>query len=58
MHAVLPGELELPMIAESNESFYFENYNTVFRFMKNKKGISDKVITHEHGKDIEANKVK
>ena len=58
LHAILPGGLELPMLAENSESFYFVNYNSAFRFLKNKNGTYHKVIVHEHGKDVELKKVR
>jgi CubicO group peptidase (beta-lactamase class C family) len=57
LHMILPNGTELPLFAESEDSFYLENFNTHLRFEKNAKGIFDKVILHEHGKDLELKKV-
>jgi hypothetical protein len=53
----MPG-VELPLVAESDDSFYFENFNTQFRFIKGSNGAVEKMVLHEHGNDYEAKKVK
>jgi CubicO group peptidase (beta-lactamase class C family) len=45
------GQAELLLLAESENTFYFENFNTQFRFMKSKGEKFDALIIHEHGKD-------
>lgn len=57
LHMILPNGSELPLFAESENSFYLDNFNTQLRFEKNAKGIFDRVILHEHGKDIDLKKV-
>lgn len=57
LYEVLPNGSELPLLAENEDSFYLENFNTYLRFIKNSKGIFEKVIIHEHGKDIELKKL-
>jgi len=44
---------ELALLAESEDHFYSQNFNTTFWFKKNTQGNVDKVIIHEHGKDLE-----
>jgi CubicO group peptidase (beta-lactamase class C family) len=53
----MPGG-ELPLVAESDDSFYFENFNMHFRFIKGSNGAVEKMVFHEHGKDYEAKKIK
>ena len=57
LHMILPNGTELPLFAESGDSFYLENFNTHLRFEKNARGIFDKVTLHEHGKDTDFKKV-
>src|SRR5262249_31480027 len=45
----LPGGLT--MIAESENSFYFRDFNTQFLFNKNADGTTSGVTIHEHGRD-------
>jgi hypothetical protein len=58
LYEVLPGGLELLLLAESEDSFYLENFNTYIRFVKGSKGVYEKVVIHEHGKDYEAKRIK
>ncbi|NEU09592.1 beta-lactamase family protein [Flavihumibacter sp. R14] len=57
LYEILPNGMELPLFAESENSFYLQNFNTSLQFIKNSSGTIEKVIIHEHGKDIEAIKV-
>jgi hypothetical protein len=58
LYEILPGGAELPLFAESTDGFYLQNFNTSLLFKRNEKGIIDRVIIHEHGKDLELKKVK
>jgi CubicO group peptidase (beta-lactamase class C family) len=58
LYEVLPGGQELLLLAESEDSFYLENFNTHIRFEKDSKGVYEKVVIHEHGKDYELKKTK
>jgi CubicO group peptidase (beta-lactamase class C family) len=53
----MPGG-ELPLVAESDDSFYFENFNSHFRFIKGSNGAVEKMVFHENGSDYEAKKIK
>lgn len=55
---VLPGGGELLLLAESEDSFYLENFNTHIRFVKGSKGGYEQVVIHEHGKDYELKRIK
>lgn len=57
LHLTLPGGGRLSLLAESEDSFYFENFNTHFRFVKDGKGRVERVVIHEHGQDAEWEKV-
>lgn len=50
LYEILPGGAELPLLAESNDTFYLENFNTAIRFTKID-GVETATI-HEHGKDF------
>lgn len=54
---ILSNGTEFPLIAENNNSFYLENFNTYLQFQKNDKNVFDKAILHEHGKDLELKKI-
>lgn len=58
LYEVLPGGQELALLAESEDSFYLENFNTHIRFVKGSKGVYEQVVIHEHGKDYELKKIK
>ena len=58
LYEVLPGGQELLLLAESEDAFYLENFNTQIRFIKDSKGAYEQVIVHEHGKDYELKKTK
>jgi CubicO group peptidase (beta-lactamase class C family) len=47
------GTSQLGLVAESEDSFYFENFNTQFNFKKSRNGSFHSLIIHEHGKDSE-----
>ncbi|HEY1166775.1 MAG TPA: serine hydrolase domain-containing protein [Chitinophaga sp.] len=49
LYEVLPNGTELPLIAEDDDTFYLENFNTSIRFT-NTDGVETATI-HEHGKD-------
>jgi CubicO group peptidase (beta-lactamase class C family) len=57
LYEVLSNGMELPLFAESEDSFYLQNFNTSLYFKKNSSGSIEKVIIHEHGKDIELKKI-
>ena len=57
LYEVLSNGMELPLFAESEDSFYLQNFNTSLQFKKNINGTIEKVIIHEHGKDIELKKI-
>ena len=52
------GYLQLPLLAETGDQFFFEDYNTVFRFVMDESGKPTKLIIHEHGGDTEWKKTK
>lgn len=55
LYEILPGGTELPLLAENNNTFYLENFNTSIRFTK-VNGV-EAVTIHEHGKDYQLKKV-
>ncbi len=52
----LTSEHELPMLAENENSYFFSNFHTHFRFLKGNSGNVEKVVIHEH--DFELPKLK
>jgi hypothetical protein len=50
LYEVLPNGTELLLLAESNDTFYLENFNTSIRFATID-GVETATI-HEHGKDF------
>jgi CubicO group peptidase (beta-lactamase class C family) len=58
LYEILPNGTELPLLAESQDSFYLQNFNTSLQFKRNKKGTIDRVVAHEHGKDFELKRMK
>lgn len=57
LYEILPNGTELPLLAESEDSFYLHNFNTGLRFVKNTQGAVEAVIIHENGKDLELKKI-
>jgi CubicO group peptidase (beta-lactamase class C family) len=53
LYTKLPSGLQLPLLAEGDDSFYLENYNTQLHFIKDEKAKVIKVVIHEHGQDHE-----
>jgi len=48
---VIPGGLELNLYAESEDTFYPDNFNVTVHFIKDENGIFTNALIHEHGKD-------
>lgn len=57
LYEILPNGAELPLLAESKDTFYLPNFNTWLQFKKDKPGTIEAVIIHEHGKDLELRKI-
>jgi CubicO group peptidase (beta-lactamase class C family) len=57
LHAVL-GNNQYPLLAESDDVFYLENYNTQLTFEKDASGQPIKIIIRENGKNTEVAKAK
>jgi len=53
---ILSNGTELPLLAESEDNFFLHNFNTSLQFKRDKKGMIDRVVVHEHGKDYELKK--
>lgn len=53
LYEILSNGTELPLLAENEDNFYLQNFNTTLQFKRNMKGIIDRVVVHEHGKDFE-----
>jgi len=58
LYEILSNGMEFPLLAESEDSFYLQNFNTTVQFKRNNEGIIDHVVIHEHGKDYELKKLK
>ncbi len=58
LHIVFGGNHQYPLLAESDEVFYLEHFNTQITFVKDACGQPIKIIIHEHGKDYEVAKGK
>jgi CubicO group peptidase (beta-lactamase class C family) len=55
---VVGGSIQYPMLAESEDVFYLENFNTQITFVKDAGGQPIKIIIHEHGNSFEVAKGK
>lgn len=55
LHEVLPDGTELPLLAESQDTFYPENFNTTVRF--GKENGAETATIHEHGQDLLLKKI-
>ena len=53
---ILSNGTELPLLAESEDNFFLQNFNTSIQFKRDKKGMIDRVVAHEHGKDYDLKK--
>jgi CubicO group peptidase (beta-lactamase class C family) len=53
----LSNGYELPLLAEDENNYFYLNFNTQFRFLKDDSGKVAKVIIHEHGQDFELGKI-
>jgi CubicO group peptidase (beta-lactamase class C family) len=49
LYMILANGIELPLLAESENRFYLQNFNTTLRFDKNEKQVFHSVTLHEHG---------
>jgi CubicO group peptidase (beta-lactamase class C family) len=58
LYEILPDGTQFALLAENENSFYLENFNSQVRFVTNKKTGAQSVIIHEHGKDITLKKTK
>lgn len=58
LYLVLSNGTELPLLSENEDSFFSQNFNSTSSFKKNSQGKVEKVVIHEHGKDLELVKVK
>ena len=58
LYEILSNGTELPLLAESGEFFYLQNFNCTVHFKKNEQQQVEKVIIHEHGKDHELKKLR
>jgi CubicO group peptidase (beta-lactamase class C family) len=57
LYEILSNGTELPLLAESEDNFYLQNFNTTLHFKRNKKGVIDRVVAHEHGKNFELKRI-
>jgi hypothetical protein len=53
LHFVMGGSDPYPLLAESEEVFYLDNFNTQLTFVKDASGQPIKIIVHENGRDVE-----
>jgi CubicO group peptidase (beta-lactamase class C family) len=53
----LSNGYELPLLAEDENNYFYLNFNTQFRFLKDSSGKVAKVIIHEHGQDFTLPKI-
>lgn len=53
LYEILSNGTKLPLLAENEDNFYLQNFNTTLQFKRNIKGVIDRVVVHEHGKDFE-----
>lgn len=58
LHTTIGGIGSLRLLAESEDIFLLDDFNTQFRFVKGSDGKVEKLIIHEHGKDFELKKAK
>src|SRR5688572_5647976 len=58
LYEILSNGTELPLLAENEDNFYLKNYNTTLQFKRNIKGVIDRVVVHEHGKDFDLKRMK
>jgi hypothetical protein len=49
LYMILANGIELALLAESENDFYLENFNTSLRFEKNEDRVYQSVTIHEHG---------
>ena len=57
LYEILSNGTEFPLLAENEDGFYLQNFNTSLQFKRNNDGIIDRVVIHEHGKDIDLKKL-
>jgi CubicO group peptidase (beta-lactamase class C family) len=58
LHLIHPSGKQFILLAESEDIFYIENFNTQFHFVREQSGRVEKMVVHEYGKDHEWAKVK
>ena len=51
--AIIPGLPPIELFSESETVFYFQNFNTEYKFVTNEKNEVLKIIVREHGEDYE-----
>ena len=55
---VIPGMQPLSLLAEREDLFFLENFNTEYRFVTDSGGTVTELIVHEHGKDYRLKRIK
>jgi hypothetical protein len=56
LQVVFGGSNQYPLLADSDDVFYLENFNTQITFIKDVSGQPAKIVIHENGKDYEVAK--